>query len=152
MLSFGFYGIPRVIAARGELAIFEGEMSQSLRLLVVFVYTLLSVGVHVHAHECCCSSSIEISLAAEEGCCSSSATSCCATGCGTEQSFDFRLDQEHTAGDKLTIRSHATIPSLPLHTEIVQDAAIAMVPAQSYQIPPPLRAKYDLYCALITYG
>jgi hypothetical protein len=127
-------------------------MSQSLRLFVVFVYTLLSVGVHVHAHECCCSSSIEISLAAEEGCCSSSATSCCATGCGTEQSFDFRLDQEHTAGDKLTIRSHAVIPSLQPHAVFVPDAAITMAPAESYQTSPPPRAKYDLYCALITYG
>jgi hypothetical protein len=127
-------------------------MSQSLRLFVVFVYTLLSVGVHVHAHECCCSSSIEISLAAVEGCCSSTATSCCETGCDNEQSFDFRLDQEHTAGDKLTIRTHAVIPALPLRTEVKSEAAITMAPVKSYQIPPPLRAKYELYCALISYG
>ncbi|MFN8697821.1 MAG: hypothetical protein ACK500_05770 [Flavobacteriales bacterium] len=128
-------------------------MSQSLRLFVVFVYTLLSVGVHVHAHECCCSSSVAISLTAEEDCCSSTATSCCATGCGTEQSFDFRLDQEHTAGEKLTIRNYPAVFSLPLRTtETMPEAAISIAPAESYQIPPPLRAKYELYCALITYG
>lgn len=131
-----------------------GSPLQLLRTGMFLLYTLLTIGVHIHAHHCGVCPLQEWSLTtAESSCCSSEAQSCCDSGCGDEVSVDLRLDQEHVAGEKLIVR---TIDFCVSASGAFPSAGADCAPGHTVSRvnrPPPLYAeKYLLHCALITYG
>jgi hypothetical protein len=128
-------------------------MQKTVRISMFLLYALFTVGVHVHAHECCCSSETEVALAyPDHSCCSDDYEACCEDHCEQESAFDFKLDEEHVAGEKLLVR--LTIVNVQL---VIEGPCSESLVADNKVFPregraPPDIKKYELFCARITYG
>jgi hypothetical protein len=129
-------------------------MLQTARIAMLVLYTLVTAGLHISTHQCCCGDSYSVSLVESENAfCAAGDDSCCEKECGREGEIDIRLEHEHLGGDKLTFRSwDVYTPGPEAAMAQPEEQGTPAVPALGHKRPPDRGKLFILHRSLIMYG
>jgi len=129
-------------------------MVKLLRIGLVALYVVLTTGVHLHAHACCSDESVLSLVTFSDSCCDSGqGDGACCSGCSCDAVLDFRLEDEHLAGQTDLVKSLGSFTSPAVFRRASENSELkATLSSISDDAPPPKLKRYCLYCALIVYG